>query len=522
MNSELCDVELIVGAKQFYAHKLILAGHSAYFKAMFTGSLQESTRNEITLKGVDPADVETLLKYMYESALIVTEENAISVLTLAAQWQMDEIVHLCGEFIVDSEGGLTVSNCIQMITFADVHGCPVLEEGARLFYIRNFSDICQTSAFVETPTEVLVDLLNSEFLKIQSEEKLLEDILRWFQNKPYYRRGDVVQMLQLTRYPLIPWEVLSDRLVANSLDSEHECKVMVEKARHFQMDPEIAIDPSDSLYVQRRSFLGEAKPIYILSKDYTIFEFDVISKKCKKVTVLPVPMAGYRSFGMCVCQGLLYFLGGCIEGELGSRRVFCYDPKSKKWNERAEMVERYYNCVRHGTGVINGKLYAIGGEQASVQMYDPDTDMWCLLAPMGSGKYMSDKIVATINTKMYVVEAEYGRGEVYDSTTDQWSDIQKLYPHAHECKALCVMDGLLHAVCYSGAQRVCDVYMYHPDRDFWSVVSRIPYFVESAVAVQGRIYTFGFIDTPNIKCFDPKTNKLEFALEIADWYGCFA
>ena len=314
MNRELCDVELIVGEKHFYAHKLILAAHSNYFKAMFTGSLQESTRNEITLKEVDPSDVETLLKYMYELSLIVTEENAVSVLILAAQWQMDEIMQFCGKFIIDSEGVLTVSNCIQMITIADVHGCPVLEEAARLFCIRNFSDICQTSAFVETPVEVLADLLKSEFLKIQSEEKLLEDILRWFQNKPYSQRGDVVKMLQLTRYPLIPWEVLSDRLVANSLDSEHECKVMVEKARRFQMDPKIAIDPSDSLYVQRRSFFGEAKPIYIMyNKDRAIFEFDVISKRCKKITNLPVPLTRYIDIGMCVCQGLLYFLGGCLK-----------------------------------------------------------------------------------------------------------------------------------------------------------------------------------------------------------------
>ena len=193
INRELCDLTLIVGEKQFYTHKVILAAHSTYFKIMFTSSLQENTRNEIILKGVDPVAVETLLKYMYEWTLIITEENAISVLALAAQWQMDEIVQLCGKFIIDY--GLTVCNCIQMITFADVHGCSVLEKAARVWCIKNFADICQTSAFVDTSAEVLTDLLKSEFLKIQSEEKLMEDILKWFRHKPDTRRGDVEKML---------------------------------------------------------------------------------------------------------------------------------------------------------------------------------------------------------------------------------------------------------------------------------------------------------------------------------------
>ena len=69
-------------------------------------------------------------------------------------------------------------------------------------------------------------------------------------------------------------------------------------------------------------------------------------------------------------------------------------------------------------------------------MYDPDTDMWCLVAPMGSFFNFYAMSVATLNTKIYVLDGLYGIGKVYDSTTDQWSNIHKLYPHAHECRAL--------------------------------------------------------------------------------------
>ena len=298
--------------------------------------------------------------------------------------------------------------------------------------------------------------------------------------------------------------------------------MMLEKARHFQTDPEMAIAkwPSDSLYVQRRSFFGEAKPIYIVSNSYTdcaIFEFDIISRTCKKVANTPVPTAEYYAFGMCVCQGLLYFIGGYLYDEDGypfdsnsngvSRKVFCYDPKSKKWNQRAKMLIERYDL---GTGVINGKLYAIGGASKlriplnSVEMYDPDTNRWCLVAPTNSShKSMS---VATINAKMYLVDNSES-SEVYDSTTDQWSYISHLYS-LNFGGTVCVVNGLLHAVCYYNSE----VSVYDPEMDSWSAVSRIPQdTMRAAVAVQGRIYT---IDNHlEIAWFDPETNMVAFVFK---------
>ena len=49
---ELCDVMITVGARKIYAHKVILAACSPYFRAMFTGAMSESSQTEVTIRSV--------------------------------------------------------------------------------------------------------------------------------------------------------------------------------------------------------------------------------------------------------------------------------------------------------------------------------------------------------------------------------------------------------------------------------------------------------------------------------------
>ncbi|KAM9990076.1 hypothetical protein ACTFIY_006137 [Dictyostelium cf. discoideum] len=62
--SQFSDVIFKVGDRKFFASKIMLVARSEYFKAMFTGSMKESSIKEITLEGVDPDVFFTVLKYI--------------------------------------------------------------------------------------------------------------------------------------------------------------------------------------------------------------------------------------------------------------------------------------------------------------------------------------------------------------------------------------------------------------------------------------------------------------------------
>ena len=64
--------------------------------------------------------------------------------------------------------------------------------------------------------------------------------------------------------------------------------------------------------------------------------------------------------------------------------VEAYDPVTNTWVTRAPMPR-----ARHalGLGVVNGILYAVGGQEGgvalnTVEAYDPATDSWTTKSPM--------------------------------------------------------------------------------------------------------------------------------------------
>ena len=117
---ELCDVVLHVGSRKIFAHKVILAACSNYFRAMFTGELAESRQTEITIREVDESAMEILIDFCYTSHIVVEESNVQTLLPAACLLQLAEIQEVCCEFL---KRQLDPSNCLGIRAFADTHSC---------------------------------------------------------------------------------------------------------------------------------------------------------------------------------------------------------------------------------------------------------------------------------------------------------------------------------------------------------------------------------------------------------------
>ncbi|XP_067633828.1 kelch-like protein diablo isoform X1 [Eurosta solidaginis] len=72
---ELCDVVLNVGGHKIFAHRAILSACSPYFRAMFTGELEESRQTEVTIRDIDEYAMELLIDFCYTAHIIVEESN---------------------------------------------------------------------------------------------------------------------------------------------------------------------------------------------------------------------------------------------------------------------------------------------------------------------------------------------------------------------------------------------------------------------------------------------------------------
>ncbi len=61
----LCDVVIIVGGQRFPCSRNVLAAHSLFFRAMFTGQMSESQQKEVTIKvEISAGTFDLILFYM--------------------------------------------------------------------------------------------------------------------------------------------------------------------------------------------------------------------------------------------------------------------------------------------------------------------------------------------------------------------------------------------------------------------------------------------------------------------------
>lgn len=164
-----------------------------------------------------------------------------------------------------------------------------------------------------------------------------------------------------------------------------------------------------------------------------VWAYDYGSDRMIRKAGLPI-VGGLGVSG--VIDGKLYVLPGfcstigfpapgyCSEERFATRRFFRYDPAANQWVGRPWAP---HNHARGAAGVIQGKLYVVGGVDlrteagtADLDVYDPATNTWKTLAPIPTG---GRAIGAVIGGKLFViVQPRSGERRAYDYTpgTNAW------------------------------------------------------------------------------------------------------
>ena len=75
--SDYSDIELIIETEHFYAHRIILAARSEYFRALLYGGLRESQHDNhiIEIKECKAAAFKILLLYIYTGRISLIKEK---------------------------------------------------------------------------------------------------------------------------------------------------------------------------------------------------------------------------------------------------------------------------------------------------------------------------------------------------------------------------------------------------------------------------------------------------------------
>jgi hypothetical protein len=186
--------------------------------------------------------------------------------------------------------------------------------------------------------------------------------------------------------------------------------------------------------------------------------------------------------GVGVVNGIIYVVGGTDNvTPLGT--VEAYDPTTDAWTTKAPMpTPRYALAV----SVVNGVLYAVGGNGdnvnlSTVEAYDPATNMWTTKTPRPTptgyatgGGALNGLVYAVGGTKSPCCGESIATVEAYDPATNLWSTKAPLLPvpDLNWDIGVVSMNNLLYALMAGDPPN--SIEDYDPAANMWTYVGLVP------------------------------------------------
>jgi hypothetical protein len=174
-----CDVVIVVQNNEFPVHKSVLSAASSYFKAMFTCNLAESMLNKVPINGVEAHIIKELLDYTYSSEITISKENVQNLLSAANLLEILPVRDACCQFL---DRHMDESNCLGIQGFAEAHSCTDLQQKARAFALKHFTDLVSGEEFESIHEGQLVDLICSDELEVNREEDVFNAVVKWVES----------------------------------------------------------------------------------------------------------------------------------------------------------------------------------------------------------------------------------------------------------------------------------------------------------------------------------------------------
>uniref|UniRef100_A0A669AXC9 Kelch-like protein 10 n=1 Tax=Oreochromis niloticus TaxID=8128 RepID=A0A669AXC9_ORENI len=514
---KLCDAIIKVEDVEFPVHKIILCNCTPYFRALFT-SCNDPDKQVFNIPGLSPEMMALIIDFAYTGSVSVTEENAVELLMAADQFNVMDIVNICGDFLGVQ---LCPENCVGIWKFTKVHLSPELRAKAYHYIISNFEQVVLQEEFLQLTVEELGDILKRDDLNVQCETTVYEALLKWISHVPAEREQHLTALLSKVRLGLMTLDYLRENVRRNELvctNSERLSMIndailfvqnMTNRPYVFRLCPRFGPPRlPHSILLAIGGWRGRGPTNAIEAYDYRA--------ECwvKVTNNLQHPRAYH---GAAFLNGYIYSIGGFDRvGHLNS--VHRFDLTTRTWNEVAPMYCR--RCYVSVT-VLNGFIYAMGGYDGHVRLssaerYQPEINQWSLIASMHEQR--SDASCTTLHSRIYICGGFNGieflqTAEYYNPETNQWTMISPMNSRRSGIGVIAYADHVFAVGGFDGNNRLHTAEAYNPQTNTWNHVSsmlnrRSNFGIE---VINDRLFAVGgfngFTTTFKVEYYDASTNR---------------
>jgi len=546
---KLCDVIIKVADRRFSAHRLVLAASIPYFRSMFTLGMAEENQEEIGIdeSSIDAVAMEAYISFAYNGKLLITLSNVQSLVTGACFLQLTAIKEECCKFM---QNNIHVTNCFDILKFADTFLCESLHTETKKFLRKSFSDFVLSSMHLALPFEDFLMLIKDDGLNVSSEEVVYDAVVSWVEHDRDNRSQYVAQLMSCVRFPLLRPPFLSDVVSCNELiKSSHECRDLVDEAKDFYLIPErrASIDP---MKLRGRCCKELQGHIYVIggltsAGDSVNFveHFDCVTEKW--VPGVPTKLPRSR-LGVTVHNNSLYAIGG-YDGcrRLDSVEKFslpeCHHPGPTSSASSSSTGASATAAVGGGGGgqwemsaslntkrsvlcavVVKDTIIVVGGYNGiaslnTIELYNPAEDEgWRMGSPMLKARSATGCCVLD-NRFLFAIGGHDGLSifksvEMLDIESHEWVMVAPMM--TKRCRhGAAVLNGRIY-VCggYDGSKFLnsCEVYDQYPNA--WSTIAPMIHARSrvSVVSNGGKLYALGGFDgasnLSSVEVYDPESN----------------
>ena len=165
INGQFTDCVIVCQGREFKCHKVVLAGRSPVFSAMFTHDMEENRSGRIEIRDFDVDTMDSMLSYIYSGKIGKMVGNEETLLAAAEMYDLPGLKALC-EYALSR--AMNIDNAIDMLLFADLHKAANVKALALKFIVENAQEIVSQDDWrkkLEKFPSILSDMFNAAIKK---------------------------------------------------------------------------------------------------------------------------------------------------------------------------------------------------------------------------------------------------------------------------------------------------------------------------------------------------------------------
>ena len=515
----LCDYTLTAKGCSLRVHRAVMVACSDYFRALLSSEMRESLEMSVDLKGLTATGLRSVVDFAYTGKIDLSLDNLEEVLAAATHLQISEAVELCCKFIAQA---ITADNCTDVLNLAELYSLIPTRNIARNYILNNFEAFSKSEQFEKLNSDQLSSLLAENSLKVMSEYKLFELVLKWINLDITDRQKFVSQLMSQIRLPLLSGEELVEKVSkVEIMLHDEQCIQLLTEAKDYH----IVVNKQPLLQTPRTQVRSDKQSLVMCHAE-NLESYDFETEKHAYLKDCPVPL-----YNPCVCvvDNFMYACGGKYDSndnnEIATARCFRYDPRFDSWFELASMSEARKDFVIVASGM---KLYAIGGQDennvmCSLEFFNIASNEWETLSSLQHAVF--SHAGALLKDLIYICGGQKFDGHCknvlsYNPATDVWQDEPPL-SFARSNHSLLNVNGSLYVIGgniddpYGFSVSVTAIEKFSIDTKQWTICNSTLNIREAGACVlKNKVYIVGGINGQHyysdlIQCYCPETDSVE-------------